>query len=538
MICRVSIVQKVCVLICLGIFFTGCKENTNDPEEKVLSVCIMRDIVNLDPQVISGSNERKILSAIFEGLVVPDPKTYEPLPGVAESWSISEDGKVYEFYLRENTRWSNGDIVTADDFVFSAKRALSSKLGCSFVEMFLPIKNAKNFYERRIRDFSKVGISAIGKRILRIELEEPFSSFIYLIMQPCWYPLNEMVCESIRNCNEINAAWDNCYVNIVSNGPFVMTSRKFGKSISVEKNPYYWDYDNIKLSRIKLIIENNNVEIVRLFKNNIIDIAPYECLQNEDIDGMVDYNDVKSTARFGCCYFIFNTVLSPLSNRDVRTALAIAIRRENLLHLLEMNYGYAAYGLIPGLYEGDKVNKIFTENHEKACELLANAGYQNGVGFPKLKIICNDTKSCHLIADFLSKEYKTFLNIEVEVQYMRWDKFLSARKQGNFDIALGEWFGDYPDPMTFLNLFASHSQQNYCRWSNSEYDALLVEASRARDSRKRSEMIQRAEKLLIENMPILPLYFESSTYLIKNRVIGWDVNSMDIHSWKFISVKD
>ncbi|MDE6432009.1 MAG: peptide ABC transporter substrate-binding protein, partial [Opitutales bacterium] len=516
-------------LLFLSIFLCGllgCENHDKVRDKKILSIGSLDTIINIDPQVASSVNEVKFLSAIFEGLVVPEPGTYRPLPGVAEKWTVSEDGKVYEFYLRKNARWSNGDFVTADDFIFPVKRAISSRLGCTFVEMFFPIKNAKKFYEHKIRDFGKVGISAIDKHTLRIELEKPCSSFMYLIMQPCWYPLNKMVCESLESFGD----WSNDFGDIcVSNGPFVVAKCKQDKNIVLEKNPYYWDYENIKLDGVKWIFGDNESEILKMFQEDVIDVVPHSVIdsmsydhQFGDLKNLVPEKETKSTLCFGCCYLAFNITNSPLNNRDVRTALAISINREKLLPLLPNIAVCAAYRLIPSSLEGYSNESLFKEDVECAKDLLKKAGYAEN--FPKLTILSNDRSQCKVIVEFLKQEWKENLGIDVEIKYCPWDKFLHFRKRGQFDMVLSDWFGDYPDPMTFLGLFSELSQQNYCRWSNEEYNKLLDLAMSSHNLAVRSQILERAEGVLIDDMPIMPLYFEYNTYLIKRRVIGWDVN--------------
>lgn len=533
---------RACKLLILGVLvcvLSGCWGGCGVHEKKMLTIGNLCSIINIDPQVASSVTELKFLSAIFEGLVVPEPETYQPLPGVAERWTISEDGKVYEFYLRKDARWSNGDFVTAADFVYTVKRALSSRFRCTFVEMFFPIKNAKNFYEGRTRDFSKVGISAIDRHTLRIELDQPCSSFIYFVMQPCWYPLNEMVCESLETFGEWTS--DTCDL-CISNGLFVISEYRPDKSVTLEKNPYYWDYDTVKLDSVRWLFGDSESEVLKMFQEDVVDVVPRNVIDSlscghlvGDLKNFFSEKEMNTALCFGCCYFTFNTINAPLNNRDVRIALATAIDRQKLLTLSPNDAACAAYGLIPQLFSGRSPKILFKEDVETAKNLLKRAGYADG--FPKLKVVCSDCNRCRIIADFLKKEWKQNLDIDVEIKYYPWDEFLYYRKQGRFDLVFNEWFGDYPDPMAFLGLFSKISQQNYAHWNNEEYDKLLDLAASAHNLTVRSQILEHAEKLLINNMPIMPLYFEYNTYLIKERVVGWNVNLMNVYPWKFIDLK-
>jgi oligopeptide transport system substrate-binding protein len=523
----------IAALICLPLL-GGCgRGEYDDRERKSLVFCSSVDVTNFDPQVVSGLSEPRILNALFEGLVVPDPNTYKPLPGVADRWSISEDGKIYEFHLRNNARWSNGDLITADDFVFSARRALSSRLSIPFIEMFLPIRNAERFYTQQTKNFNEVGIRAISKHTLRIELEKPMNSFIYLLMQPCWYPLNSTICDSIDRYND----WNDFFPNIITNGPFTVTEKMDGKSVMLGRNPHYWDFEAVQLDEITFLVSADIGKNLDMFRNGVVDICAYNPQGIYYASDLVDEHEVKSEIHFGCFYLILNTKNKPLDDRNVRVALGTAFKRRALLEVLSLNDDCAAYGLIPTLGPDYKAVKMFRESFARARELLAMAGYENGENFPKLRIICDGGKRQYAVCAFLRDELKKVLNIDSYVECPEGDEILSMRKNGKFDICCGDWCGDYPDPEKFLKLFSGESHQNHCRWRSNEYDELLRAAAHMRDDTERLKLLKDAERLLVGDMPIIPLYFESDLYLLKKRVKGWDSNLLDIRQWKFVDVE-
>jgi oligopeptide transport system substrate-binding protein len=527
---RLSALATLMCLVC-----AGCGDSRrSDSDFQELIFCSDVDIVNVDPQVVSGKFERKLLSALFEGLVVPEPQTCQPLPGVAERWSLSDDGKVYNFYLRGDARWSNGDMVVADDFVFTARRALSSRIGCSFIEMFLPIKNARLFHEKKLKDFGKVGIHALDRHTLQIELEEPLNSFIYFLMQPCWYPLNDMVCESLKRCD----SFSDSFFDIVSNGPFVITSKEMGRNVTVEKNPYYWDYDAFNLDRITFIIELNSMKHINMFKDGLVDISVCSTENAGQLSALFDKKYIKADPCFGCFYLICNAENKPLDDRNVRRALSVSIRRKTLLKMLSQSGDVAAYGLIPVMFLWDGTNSLFSEDPVLARKLLENAGYKDGKNFPKLRVVCLEGRDYGSICTFIKNEWKNVLNIDAEVCCVGRDELIALRQQGDFDICRGGWFGDYPDPMTFLNVFSGKSQQNHSNWRDAEYDRVLEMAVYAHSDAERIALLKRAEQILINHMPIIPLYFESSVYLVHDRVEGWGSNVLDIHPWKLIRIRN
>jgi oligopeptide transport system substrate-binding protein len=518
------------VLFCL--ILVGCGRDDSEKERKTLIFCSDVDVTNINPYAASNLSEPSIIEALFEGLVVPDPITYQPLPGVADRWSISESGKIYEFHLRDNARWSNGDMIVAEDFVFTAKRALSSKPSNPSVELFFPIRNAENFYRQEIRDFNEVGIHAIGKHTLRIELERPLNSFICIVMQPCWYPLNEEVCESIDRYND----WNDFFFNIISNGPFIVIDKRANNSVILGRNPYYWGYEAVKLDEINFIVSSDIIQSLNMFRNGIVDICAYNPQNLRHSFDLVDEDDVKSEVHFGCFYLLLNTKKKPLDDKRVRMALAIAISRKELLDLLSMGEVSAAYGLIPTFGPDYKASKLFEENPERAQELLAAAGYNNGEGFPKIRLICSGSKWQNIVCMFLKDELKYALNIEVDIDCVERDEFLAMRREGDFDICCGDWYGDYPDPEKFLRLFSGKGQRAYCGWYSDEYDELLNAAYYVRDDGERLRLLRDAELLLMGDMPVIPLYFDSSLYLVRRNIKGWD-SGLLIHQWKTIDIE-
>jgi oligopeptide transport system substrate-binding protein len=520
----------IVVLFCL--ILVGCGRDDSRKERKTLVFCSDVDVTNINPYAASNLSEPSIIEALFEGLVAPDPATYQPLPGVADRWSISENGKIYEFHLRDNARWSNGDMIVAEDFVFTVNRALSLKPSSPSVELFFPIRNAEKFYRRQIKNFNEVGIHAIGKHTLRIELERPLNSFIYIVMQPCWYPLNEEVCESISRYND----WNDFFFNIISNGPFMVIDRKANDSVILEKNPYYWDYEAVKLDEIKFIVGSNIIQSFNEFRNGAINICAYNPQNSHYSSDLIDKDCIKSEIHFGCFYLLLNTKKKPLDDKRVRRALAIAIRRKALLDLLSMEEVSAAYGLIPTFEPDYKASNMFEENPVRAQELLAVAGYNNGEDFPKIQLICSGSKWQNIVCTFIKDELKNALNIEVNIDYVKRDEFLAMRREGNFDICCGDWYGDYPDPERFLRLFSGKDQRDYYGWHSDEYDKLLDVAYYVRDDRERFMLLKDAERLLMECMPVIPLYFDSSLYLIRKNIKGWD-SGLLIHQWKIIDVE-
>jgi oligopeptide transport system substrate-binding protein len=513
----------------------GCKK----PEGHVsswLRISSLSALTYVDPQKISNDSDHKIIYAAFEGLIVPDPETMQPLPGVAERWVISPDGKTYEFFLRDNAKWSDGSPVIADDFVYAAKRALSSKLSCAFVELFFPVRNAKAFFNKEIRDFSRIGICAVNSRTLRIELEERTPCFLMMLMHPCWFPLNDSVVKSLKRYNKDLYSQNVSKLKIVSNGPFFISERIPGSRLLLNKNMHYWDSDNVLLSTVVFYFDLNLSESIKMFHEKELDVVEMSLDNDGVIHDFSEESELVPSPLFECSGLALNTTRSVCSDKRIRIALSLAIDREKLLDRIDKNKSLAAYGFVPPVDREYTAKQLFRHDVDLARKLLGEAGYPSGKGIPVLSILCNESELGlnTVVVEQVSEDWRNTLGIDSKIDSRDLSSFIDHRKKMHFDAVKISYGGTYCDPTLVADTFTSGSIKNYGKWSDPRYDEIVRGIHQAMDSKERGKLVEIAEAYLAEEMPIIPLFFGSKSYLIDSRVRGWFPSAINIHPLKFV----
>ncbi len=485
----------------------------------------------LDPHIVTGVPEHHILLALFEGLVTLDPKTLEIIPAVAKSWDISDDGKVYTFHLRDDAKWSNGDPVTAKDFVFSYKRILSRNLGALYADRFYAIEGAQDYHKGILEDFSKVGITALDDHTLQIRLLKPLPYFLTLISFMAWYPVHEATILKYGAIDQRGTAWSRPG-NMVSNGPFKLKSWDLSDKLVVERNPFYWDNDVVRLNEIHFYpLSDANTE-ERAFRSGQLHVT--ETLPLSKVESYKKTPYLFLAPYFSTYGYAFNTKKPPFDDKRVRQALSLAIDRKAIIENVTKRNEHPAFSFVPPGTLGYGSSVKLEENVGKAKKLLEQAGYSNGGGFPKVTLLYNTSDAHKSIAEALQYMWEKNLNIHVELVNQEWKVFLKARAGGEYNLFRLGWVGDYLDPNAFLEIFTSNSGNNMSGWSNKDYDNFIAQANSTLDQKKRFDYFNKAEALLLDELPFLPIYFYNSAYLIQPSVKNWFPNLIDFHSYKDI----
>ena len=352
---------------------TGCGRHETPVEianrENILLVSSGGDPSSLDPQLIQTLNDSHITMALYEGLTIPDPVTLEPRPGVAKSWDYDDKTLTWTFHLRPEAKWSNGDPVTAQDFVFSFHRILNPMLGVEYATMLYPIKNAKDFNEGKQKDFSKVGVKALDDHTLQIQLEHPTGYFLELCYHQTYLPVHPPTIMKFNAMNRRDSGWDKP-ATFVGNGPFVLTKYVLGEIIELKKNPLYWNADKIRLNGIKFYpIADVNAE-ERAFRNGALHIT--STLPPPRISAYRDTHSpfLRVMPVYGNYFYTINTRKPALNDPRVRRALNMAIDRQALVDHVTRGGQVPAYTLTPAsaLY---KPTAQIQENVAEAKRLLA-----------------------------------------------------------------------------------------------------------------------------------------------------------------------
>jgi len=468
-----------------------------------------------------GLNELKILSACYEGLVIvsnSSPSGVEP--GVAKSWQISDDGLTYTFALREDARWSDGKAVEADEFVWGLMRGLNPKLGAVYTDLASPIVAAQA-YKANETTFDEVGYKAIDSHTIQITLSEPSPVFLRNLASPFFYPLRrDIIAEGGDPFSRANH-WASSEP-FVSNGPFVLEYNKIYRHARVVRNPHYWD--KVGLDAIEFYpIENRSAEEIAFLSGQldvtlalpITKVNAYKTDTRLRIDNALQVEMV-----------LLNVKRPPLDSKAVRTALSLGLNRKAICDDLLRAGQTPAWHLVPnGISGGYKPADLLSEDVEAAQAILGTLSPTQHQQLAGLTYRFNSSEARKAVAETLQAQWQKNLHIPLGLENMEWKSFLQMRSAHDFDMIRTGWSADVDDPSDFLNLFVSDSPNNHTGWANPDYDAAVA----ARDFAK-------AEAILMDEVPVIPLYFYPNIYLISPRVNGWEPSAMDIRPWKKVWV--
>lgn len=529
-----------CLFMCFvaGILsVTGCLKRETAVErgirEQVLHRGMGPEPSDLDPHLATTANDYTVLSALFEGLVAEDPVDLSPVPGVAERWSVSPDGLTYTFHLRAEARWSNGEPVTARDFLASWQRILTPSLASDNAYLLYIVQNAEAFHKGHLVDFSQVGFSAPDDRTVRITLEHPASYFLSLLQHWAWWPVHLPTLEQHGSPYQRGNRWARPGT-LVGNGPFTLSEWRTGQHIALRKSATYWDASTVRLTGIRLLpIEDLNAE-ERAFRAGQLHLT--EALPVAKVDAYRrDHPDLlRIDPYLGTYYYTLNVNRPFLNEPKVRRALALAVDRARIAENILRGGQTPAHAFTPpdtaGYTPAARIDTDFVE----ARRLLAEAGYPEGRGAPIVEILLNTSDNHRIIAEAVQADWRRELGLDTRLLNMEGRSVLAARRVGDFQILRSSWIGDYNDPATFLNLWTSSSGNNHSGWSNAAYDQLLFHAARTADTAERHRFFQQAESLLVADTPFIPLYTYTHVFLKHPSVQGWHPNLLDHHPYKHV----
>lgn len=537
---RVTIRQLL--LLAAGVLFGACAPSCSMRSETNVEVGAREQILHfgngdepqeIDPHVVTGIPEWHIIMALYEGLVSKHPADLSIQPGVAESWTLSDDQKLYTFRLRANARWSNGDPVTAHDFVYSWKRALMPALGNLYAYMFYCIRNARPFFEGELKDFDEVGVKALDDRTLAVQLEAPTPYFLQLLDHHSYYPVHPGTIEKFGAIDERGTRWTRPG-NFVGNGAFMLKEWILNRILIVEKNPLYWDADTVRLREIYFYpIPNASTEerMYRALQLHVTDRVPAEKIA---VYREKDPESLHITPYLGTYFYRFNTTVKPLNDVRVRRALAMSIDRRRIVEKITKGGQIPAYTLTPPNTNGYTSRARVPHDVQAARRLLAEAGYPGGQGFPRLELMFNTDEGHRKIAIAIQQMWKDALNINISLVNQDWKVYMDRESNMHYQISRAAWIGDYLDPTTFLEMFLKDGGNNRTGWSNPRYDELISRAARTTGQEERYALLQEAEQILVDEVPFVSIYTYTQPRLISPDLRGWEPNILDQHPYKYL----
>lgn len=520
------ILAVVLSMIIMVTAFTGCTSESKKPDatggqnEQTLVYNMSAECASIDPAINDTVVGATIINTNFEGLTRQD-EDGNIKEGVAKSWDISSDGLVYTFALREDAKWSDGQPIKVEDFEYAWKRALDPKLAAGYA-FFLNdyIKNAQEFYEGNAK-WEDVGIKIKDDKTIEITLKKPTGYFLQLVASPIYMPLRADIIDKDLD------KWTQNGDTYIGNGPFQMVKWIHNDSITFTKNTNYWDAKNVKLDSMTFVMVNDASSALTSWEKGEVDVI--ETVPSSEIPRMIEEKKITFSPYLSNIFVYFNTTNKVLSDVKVRKALQLSIDRDAIVTAVTRAGEKPAYAFVsPGIKEPDgktefrdKGGDLFKADIEQAKKLLAEAGYPDGKDFPEITYLYNTSDNNKKIAESIQAHWKQNLNIDVKLENIEWSVFIDRRrKEHDFDMARGSWVGDYADPMTFLEMFDSKSNFDDAQYNNPEYDKIIGQINAETNSEKRSDLMHQAEKILMDDAVIAPIYFPFSKLYIKDGVKG------------------
>lgn len=487
----------------------------------------------LDPHLVTGVPENRIISALIEGLVTYHPTDDTlPEPGMAESWEHDRQFRNWTFRLRD-ARWSNGDPVTAQDFAFSYERILTPALGAEYANMLYVVEGAEAFHRGENKDFASVGVEVIDDRTLRIRLVGPTPYFLTMLKHYSWFPVHRDTVLKHGAMTDRDNRWTRVG-NYVGNGPFVLSEWKPNARIEVTKSPTYWDRQTVRLNAIRFFpIENPNSDELSFLSGEShyastmpADKIPYHRQNHPDLIRIEPY--------LGTYFYRINVTRPPFDDPRVREALAYAVDREQIVRWVTKGNQIPAQGFTPPGINGYTVPEMVGLDVERAREALTAAGYPGGRGFPEAEILINTSENHRRVAEAIQEMWRRSLGIEVSIRNEEWKVYLESQSQLRYTLSRAGWIGDYVDPITFLEMWTTGNGNNDTGWSNARFDALIQQAMRAEDQAEHFTLLREAESILLSELPVIPIYIYTRIYMIDPRVRGWHPKLLDNRPYKYI----
>jgi oligopeptide transport system substrate-binding protein len=513
----------LCFLCFLWPFLPACSKREAAAPSQILRISQRNEPATLDPQLATLPDEFFVIRALSEGLLSPSPDGGQPKSAAATSWTVSPDGRVYTFELRAEARWSNGDPVTASDFVYSIHRILSPALAAPKVALFYPLKNAEAFYTGREKDFSAVGVRAVDQHRLELTLSEPNADFPAMVASGPWIPVHQATIEKAGRIDERNTTWTRPE-NFVGNGPFTLATWRANQEITVTRSKTYRQSAEVQLQEIRFITFDNGDSEERAFRAGQLDVtmavpvtklAPYRAATPSALRH-VPLSETR--------YLALNVTRAPLNDRRVRRALALALNRAAITDKVLQGGQRPAFSFIPPGLGGYAPQGLLAENATEARQLLSEAGFPGGRGFPHLELTSWATTPAVLEA--IQQMWRKELGIEIAIVQREARTHLAALVAGDYAIALATAIPDYNGVSDLCGALRTGSPGNYPHWSNAEFDRLVTTSGQLDSAAARNASYQRAEKILLDDMPLIPLYFNAKNFLIQSRIAGWQEDAL------------
>ncbi|MGE6486824.1 ABC transporter substrate-binding protein [Paenisporosarcina sp. NPDC076898] len=494
----------------------GDDKETETAEEKVLYLNNGSEPTSFDPSVGFDAVSWNALNNLMEGLTRLG-EDHQPVEATAEKIDVSEDGLTYTFHIREDAKWSNGDAVTANDFVYGWTRMLDPNTAspAAFLGYFIEGAEAFNTGEGKIED---VAMKAVDEKTFEVKLTAPTDAFLNIITNPSFFPINEKVATE-------NAEWFTEAESFVGNGPFQLTTWEHDAKMVFEKNPEYWDADTVKLDKVEWAMVNDTNTEYQMYQANELDVSD---VPSELAAELMDSEEVSIQDQAGTYFYRFNTTMEPFTNEKIRKAFATAVNQQEIVEFVTKNGEKPAHGFVSYGFQGpdgkefrDTVGNLVEFNAEEAKKLLEEGMKEEGYDtLPTVTLTYSTSDTHQNIAVALQAQFKEALGVDVELANVEGSVFASEQKELKYQLSRSSFLHDYADPVNAIESFITGSSMNRTGWSNAEFDKLIADAKAETDAAARWQLLMDAEKILMAEMPIFPIHFYNQVALQKPNVSG------------------
>ncbi|MBK5473734.1 MULTISPECIES: peptide ABC transporter substrate-binding protein [Bacillus] len=507
-----------------SLLLTACnnKANKSDTEAKkqVLNVTVSEEIPSLDTTKTMDGTSAHVMQNIFEGLYVLDDQD-QPIPAVAKSFKRSEDGKKYTFDLRKDAKWSNGDSVTANDFMFAWKRAINSETASQYAYMLFYVKNAKEI-NKGTMPLDELGVKVINDYKLEVELEQPIPYFLQLLALPIYLPQHESFLKEQGKNYALEPS------NLIYNGPFVLEKWKHEQEFQLKKNATYWDQKKVKLDEINFQIVKDTMTVVNLYEAGDLDRVP---INSQFVDKYKGNKELHMSSDPGIAMLRFNEKNNALANKKVRQSISLALNKKDFVTHFINNGAKPASGLVPVGHVNEETGKDFRKENgdlspydlQNAKKIWEEAKEELGVDEVKLEFLTFEQDNAKRMAEYIKGDLEKNLHgLTIQIKQQPFKQKLQLEQTGDYDISMVNWGPDYKDPISYLELFTTSNPNNKMNYSNPHYDELIKKAKNdlILDQKKRWEALREAEQVILEDAAVAPLYHIGSAYVQKDYVKG------------------
>ncbi len=525
---------KKLTLLFTSVYLASCGPIQPKKEgSKILSLNFTQSPLTLDPRKSGEIISSTFIFMMFEGLTKITPESTTS-PGLADKIEISKDYKTYTFHLRE-AYWSNGDPVTAEDFIYSWKTLLDPNFPSPNAHLLFPIKNAKAI-KKGVLPSSDLGVASLNSKTLIVQLEKPTPFFLELTSFCTFFPVNHKVAES-------NPQWADSANQLVCCGPFIFAHWKKDVDAQVIPNPYYHAKDRIQIDGISISFIQDDLVANAMYQRGDIDITgacfsqiPVEVINDIELSSKIHFVPVNSTI-----FCSFNLMKYPFNNLNIRKALSLAIDRKEIVSVIAQKETSVARQIIPPCLKWDDEAPYFEEsNIEKANQFFEEGLKELQItrkDFPKFYFTYRNTPHDKKLAQAIQAQWRKNLGVEAQLENAELKIFINKLINRNYEVAQAIWIAQYLDPMDIFNRFRfKENPKNYCHWENSLFQEILDLSEATTDLDKRKQLLQEAEKVMIDEAPISCICHYEYTYLVHDKIKDFYISPLGSVHFDFISI--